>query len=118
MQQVVENHLLNAAKGMEDELDNEMHRLGKLDQDDMEQLRQQRILQMKKQAQKKQEWLKRGHGEYKDILSEKEFFSECKGEERFICHFHRNNWPCKVRRYHWIQNVPANSMHSEAPLRS
>lgn len=96
VQQVVENHLLNAAKDMEDQLDEEMHRLGKLDHDDMEQLREQRIRQMKQQADRKREWLKRGHGEYKDVLTEKEFFSDCKGEERLICHFHRNNWPCKV----------------------
>ncbi len=67
----------------------------------METLRQHRILQMKQHALKKQEWLKRGHGEYRDIQSEKEFFSECKTEERLICHFHRNNWPCKVNLWIW-----------------
>lgn len=30
------------------------------------------------------------------MLSEKEFFSEMKGEARMICHFYRENWPCKV----------------------
>ncbi|KAK9833826.1 hypothetical protein WJX74_007004 [Apatococcus lobatus] len=102
VQQVVENHLLNAAKDMEDQLDEEMHRLGKLDHDDMEQLRERRILQMKQQADRKREWLKRGHGEYKDVLSEKEFFAECKSEERLVCHFHRNNWPCKVMDKHLL----------------
>ena len=37
-----------------------------------------------------------GHGEYREILSEKDFFAEMKGTERMICHFHRENWPCKV----------------------
>lgn len=27
-----------------------------------------------------------------------EFFAEMKGEERMVCHFFRNNWPCKARR--------------------
>ena len=43
-----------------------------------------------------QEWLKRGHGSYREIFGEKEFFAEMKGEERMVCHFFRNNWPCKV----------------------
>ena len=37
-----------------------------------------------------------GHGEYREILSEKDFFAEMKGTERMICHFYRENWPCKV----------------------
>ncbi len=31
------------------------------------------------------------------MLSEKEFFAEMKGEERMVCHFYRDSWPCKVR---------------------
>ena len=38
----------------------------------------------------------RGHGEYREINGEKEFFTEVKGEERVVCHFFRENWPCKV----------------------
>jgi hypothetical protein len=44
-----------------------------------------------------QEWVRRGHGEYREILGEREFFAEMKGEERMVCHFYRENWPCKVR---------------------
>ena len=43
-----------------------------------------------------QEWLKRGHGSYREIFGEKDFFAEMKGEERMVCHFFRDNWPCKV----------------------
>lgn len=96
-QQIVEQHLLATAQKVEDQLDNEMHQLQKLDEDDMESLRQQRLQQMKKAAIKKQEWLRKGHGEYNEIASEKEFFAEMKGEERMICHFYRENWPCKVQ---------------------
>lgn len=95
-QQIVEQHLLAAAQKVEDQLDNEMHQLQKLDEDDMESLRQQRLQQMKKAALKKKEWLSKGHGEYNEIATEKEFFAEMKGEERMICHFYRENWPCKV----------------------
>ncbi|KAK9820972.1 hypothetical protein WJX81_003934 [Elliptochloris bilobata] len=31
---------------------------------------------------------------------EKEFFAEVKGEERVVCHFFRENWPCKVMDKH------------------
>ena len=96
-QQIVEQHLLAAAQKVEDQLDNEMHQLQKLDEDDMESLRQQRLQQMKKAALKKKEWLSKGHGEYNEIATEKEFFAEMKGEERMICHFYRENWPCKVQ---------------------
>lgn len=96
-QQIVEQHLLATAQRVEDQLDNEMHQLQKLDEDDMESLRQQRLQQMKKAAIKKKEWLRKGHGEYNEIASEKEFFAEMKGEERMICHFYRENWPCKVQ---------------------
>ena len=96
-QQIVEQHLLATAQKVEDQLDNEMHQLQKLDEDDMESLRQQRLQQMKKAALKKKEWLRKGHGEYNEIASEKEFFAEMKGEERMICHFYRENWPCKVQ---------------------
>ena len=97
-QQIVEHHLLAAAQKVEDQLDNEMHQLQKLEEDDMESLRQQRLQQMKKAALKKKEWLSKGHGEYNEIATEKEFFAEMKGEERMICHFYRENWPCKVQR--------------------
>lgn len=96
-QQIVEQHLLAAAQKVEDQLDNEMHQLQRLEEDDMESLRQQRLQQMKKAAVKKKEWLSKGHGEYNEIATEKEFFAEMKGEERMICHFYRENWPCKVR---------------------
>ena len=51
------------------------------------------------QQQKRQEWLRRGHGEYRDV-DEKEFFAEMKKTERMVCHFYRNNWPCKVMDKH------------------
>ena len=96
VQQAIEQNVLAAAKHVEDQLDDQLHALENLDSEDVEQLRQKRLLQLKLQARKKQAWLERGHGEYKEILGEKAFFEEMKGEERMICHFYRENWPCKV----------------------
>ena len=115
MQRVVEQNVIAAAQQMEDHLDGELHRLENLDGDDLERLRERRIKQLKQQAARKQQWLARGHGEYQDIPAEKEFFSAMKGEERMVCHFYRENWPCKVSdptpwpfgAPHWPYTCPA-----------
>lgn len=96
-QAVVEQALLNVAKQVEQQIDAELHKLENLQDDDIEALRQRRIQELRRQQEKSREWLAKGHGEYREIPGEKEFFAEMKGEERMICHFYRENWPCKVR---------------------
>lgn len=98
VQQALQDHLLNAAKAVEDQLDTQLHAMDNMDEEGLESLRQHRIDQMKLQAQRRQQWAAKGHGEYREVLSEKEFFSEMKSEARMVCHFFRNNWPCKVQR--------------------
>ena len=51
---------------------------------------------MRKAQGRREELARRGHGEYREILDEKAFFAEMKNTERMVCHFFRNNWPCKV----------------------
>jgi hypothetical protein len=85
-----------AVKNVEDQLDNTLQALDNLDPDDIENMRQRRLKQMKRDAAQKQEWARRGHGNYREIFGEKGFFAEMKGEERMVCHFYRENWPCKV----------------------
>lgn len=51
---------------------------------------------IKRAAAKKQQWLAAGHGEYREAAMEKDFFAEMKGEERVVCHFYRDSWPCKA----------------------
>lgn len=85
-----------AVRSVEDQVDSKLQALDNLDPDDIEKLRQRRLEQMKQAAAKRQEWAKKGHGEYREIFGEKDFFAEMKGEERMVCHFFRENWPCKV----------------------
>ena len=59
---------------MEDQVDAEMKKLENMDEDDLEALKKRRIEMMKKQQEKKQEWLAQGHGEYSEIPEEKVFF--------------------------------------------
>eukprot|EP00245_Coleochaete_scutata_P007205 TRINITY_DN22336_c0_g1_i1.p1 TRINITY_DN22336_c0_g1~~TRINITY_DN22336_c0_g1_i1.p1 ORF type:complete len:210 (-),score=62.82 TRINITY_DN22336_c0_g1_i1:734-1363(-) len=99
LQQVVEQQVLAVAKAVEDHIDDELNRLERFDEDDLDKLRQRRLQEMKSQAAKRSEWLSRGHGEYTEI-EEKGFFKEVKASERVVCHFYRENWPCKVMDKH------------------
>ncbi|XP_020264754.1 thioredoxin domain-containing protein 9 homolog [Asparagus officinalis] len=95
VKQIIENQVLTVAKAVEDKLDEEISALDRLDLDDIEVLRERRIQQMKKMAEKRSKWLALGHGEYTEI-SEKDFFAAVKASDRVVCHFFRENWPCKV----------------------
>ena len=96
-QALVEQAVLQVAKKLEAQIDDQLHKLDNLQDDDLEKVRQRRIDELKRAQKKTAEWLARGHGEYADLMDEKAFFKEMKGEERMVCHFYRNNWPCKVR---------------------
>ncbi|KAJ8551786.1 hypothetical protein K7X08_021801 [Anisodus acutangulus] len=100
VQEIVEKQVLTVAKAVEDKLDEEISALDRLDLDDIEVLRERRLQQMKKMAEKRSRWMSLGHGEYSEIPNEKEFFSVVKASERVVCHFYRENWPCKVMDKH------------------
>ncbi|XP_031481710.1 thioredoxin domain-containing protein 9 homolog isoform X2 [Nymphaea colorata] len=96
IQQIMEKQILTVAKAVEDKLDDEITALDRLDLDDLEALRERRLLQLKKMAEKRSRWLSLGHGEYQELQSEKDFFPAVKASDRVVCHFYRENWPCKV----------------------
>ena len=99
-QQMMEKKLYDMAKSMEDALDDELHRMNNMDQDDLENIRRKRLEAMKGDQDKRKKWLAQGHGELRQLQDEKEFFSEMKGEDKMVVHFYRNNWPCKVMDMH------------------
>ncbi|KAL7119071.1 hypothetical protein ACP275_02G040300 [Erythranthe tilingii] len=96
VQEILEKQVLTVVKAVEDKIDDEIAALDKLDVDDLEALRERRLHQMKKMAEKRSRWIALGHGEYSEIPNEKEFFSVVKASDRVVCHFYRENWPCKV----------------------
>ena len=55
----------------------ETGRLENMGEEDLDRLREQRLAALKKQQKKRQEWMRRGHGEYREV-EEKEFFNEMK----------------------------------------
>ena len=73
MQNAIEQQLVQAAKTVEAQLDAEIERLDKMDEDDIEELRRKRMQQMKKAQDQKREWMQLGHGKYEEIPEEKEF---------------------------------------------
>ncbi|KAG2496146.1 hypothetical protein HYH03_005748 [Edaphochlamys debaryana] len=99
-QAIIEQTVAALAHQMEQQVDREIQKLDNLGEDDMEAIRQKRMAEMKIRQGKMKEWVARGHGEYQDIADEKEFFAAMKGEERMVCHFYRENWPCKVMDKH------------------
>ncbi|KAI3445917.1 hypothetical protein Pfo_002582 [Paulownia fortunei] len=100
VQEILEKQVLTVVKAVEDKIDDEIAALDRLDLDDLEVLRERRLQQMKKMAEKKSRWIALGHGEYSEIPNEKDFFSVVKASERVVCHFYRENWPCKVMDKH------------------
>ena len=93
----LENQLLQATKLIESQVDSEIERLEKMDDEDFDKLRQRRMEAMKKAQTQKQEWKAAGHGEYEEVADEKEFFDACKKSKKVVCHFYRDStFRCKI----------------------
>ncbi|GJX21273.1 thioredoxin domain-containing protein 9 [Tanacetum coccineum] len=88
VQEIIEQQVLTVAKAVEDKLDDEIAALEKLDLDDIEVLRERRLQQMKKMAEKRTKWAALGHGEYTEIFSEKDFFTIVKASDRVVVDKH------------------------------
>lgn len=57
VEKVLQDQVLRVAQTVEQQLDAEIQKLDELDSDGIEQLRQDRLDQLKKQAKKKQHWM-------------------------------------------------------------
>jgi len=99
---ILGEQLLNAAKIMEEQVDQEIKDLEKLDEDDLEAIRRRKLDMMKKMQEKKVEWKSAGHGEYSEIPEEKEFFTVTKGSDNCVIHFYRDEtFRCKIFDKHF-----------------
>lgn len=104
LQQAIQGQLLQTANAMEQQLDNEIERLDKMEEDDFEKLKVKRMEALKKAQSQKQEWLSNGHGKYTEVADEKEFFDACKRSKHVICHFYRDSaFRCKIVDKHFEQ---------------
>eukprot|EP00095_Tigriopus_kingsejongensis_P007907 maker-scaffold132_size323655-snap-gene-2.23 protein:Tk07907 transcript:maker-scaffold132_size323655-snap-gene-2.23-mRNA-1 annotation:"thioredoxin domain-containing protein 9" len=99
--QVLSEQMMAAARVVEDQLDAEMSKLEKLDEDDLELLKVRRLEAMKQHQKQKQEWMVQGHGEYSEIPEEKEFFNVTKNSAKVVVHFYREEtFRCKILDKH------------------
>ncbi|KAF6321885.1 thioredoxin domain containing 9 [Rhinolophus ferrumequinum] len=87
----LENQLLQTTKLVEEHLDSEIQKLDQMDGDELEHLKEKRLEALRKAQQQKQEWLSKGHGEYREIPSERDFFQEVKESKKVVCHFYRDS---------------------------
>jgi hypothetical protein len=58
--------------------------------DELEMLRERRLRQAKEFAVKTEQLKLQGHGEYRVVVDEKDFFTQVKGSERVVAHFGRS----------------------------
>ena len=88
---VVGQRLLGMLEQAEEQLDNQLHELDKIDRDEdqLERLRRARLDQLKKAQSQKAEWAAAGHGEYRECDDQKRFFDELKHSKRAVVHFYR-----------------------------
>ncbi|XP_020225659.1 thioredoxin domain-containing protein PLP3B [Cajanus cajan] len=77
-----------------------------MDDPELEKLHADRIAALKKEAEKRETWKKKGHGEYREI-SEGDFLGEVTGSEKVICHFyHKEFYRCKIMDKHLKSLTP------------
>ncbi|CAG0879906.1 unnamed protein product [Darwinula stevensoni] len=97
MEKVIEQQLAKNLKVVEDFVDAEIERIDKMDGEELDAIRNQRLEALKKQAEQKQHWKQQGHGGYSELPEEKEFFNVTKQSENVICHFYRDSaFRCKI----------------------
>ncbi|TMW48188.1 hypothetical protein DOY81_006734 [Sarcophaga bullata] len=101
MANILENQLAGITQVIEKQLDEQLERFDNLDKDDLKTLREQRIREMKEYNDKKQQWLKNGHGIYTELADEKEFFEVSKKSPNIVCHFYRDQTErCRIVDMH------------------
>jgi hypothetical protein len=94
-------HILRAAEVVDKQLDDEINRLCDLDEDELDKLRQKRLIELKKEHRQTQEWLSLGHGEYSELGGEKDFFDVIKKSQKVVVHFYLRTTPrCKILDRH------------------
>lgn len=99
--QLVAEQLMNVAHQVEEKLDAEMKELDNLQDDDIERIRQKRLVEMKKLQDVRNVWRRNGHGQLNEISSDKDIFEEIKGSKKLVVHFYTNTTiRCKILDEH------------------
>merc|ERR1712086_676756 len=68
-----------------------------MSEQDLDKLRESKLEQRKRMEKQKGEWINKGHGKYREINDENEFFRECKQSRNVVIHFYRSStWRCEI----------------------
>ena len=94
----------SAVEQAEQQLDARMDELDNITTDDLAELRRKRLEKLREKEDKRAEWLAKGHGVYREIGDQKDFFAAVKKSERVVCHFYRpTTWRCEIVDKHLAQ---------------
>ncbi|KAG5496360.1 hypothetical protein JKF63_02662 [Porcisia hertigi] len=96
-----EQALLQVAQQIERAVDDEIDRIDQMDDDEIHIIRQKRLKQLKEMQARRDEWLRKGHGQYLEVTEPKEFFDNVRKSERVVVHFMRRSTPrCEIIERH------------------
>lgn len=96
-----EQAMLQIASQIERAVDDELDRFDQMDDDELMLIRQKRLKQLKEVQARRDEWLKKGHGQYLEVTDAKMFFDNVQSSERVVVHFMRRSTPrCEIIERH------------------
>lgn len=96
-----EQALLQIAEQIERAVDDELYRIDQMDDDELLAIRHKRVKQLKEVQARRDEWHKKGHGQYLEVTDPKVFFDNVQDSERVVVHFMRRSTPrCEVIERH------------------
>ena len=98
--QQLQHGVLKAVEQVEEALESKIKALDEVENmgdEELEAIRERRRRQAKELAAKAEQLKLQGHGEYRTIMDEKDFFAQVKGSERVVAHFGRGATPrCEI----------------------
>ncbi|GBG27069.1 Thioredoxin domain-containing protein 9 [Hondaea fermentalgiana] len=92
MERAMAKNVMKTLQHVEDQMDEDINRLSRMEdmkESELDEMRDRRLQAMRKQAEKRADWVAQGHGTYREVNDEGEFFKDVKGSERVVIHFYR-----------------------------
>ncbi|KAF8285513.1 ATP binding protein-like protein [Trypanosoma cruzi cruzi] len=101
MENLAENALLRIAENIERAVDDEMEHIDNLDDDELMELRRKRLKALKEMGERRDAWLRKGHGQLQEMADPKDFFNAVEQSERVVLHFmRRSTLRCSILERH------------------
>jgi thioredoxin-like negative regulator of GroEL len=96
-----EQAVLQIAEQIERAVDDELERVDQMDDEELLAIRKKRMKQLKEVQARREEWVKKGHGQYLEVTDPKMFFDNVQSSERVVVHFMRRSTPrCEIIERH------------------